>query len=231
MSTEVTQSERVETAKASGADAINHCEAIIRGRILDGHYRAGQRVSDSALSEELGISRTTVRETFQRLVTDGLLTVIPYRGAFVARLSETEVRDLYEVREALETLAVYLATKKASAESLLSLREMLTQTERTMRERGGRYPEEFDFHQSIIELAENAELRSHLASVHGRLKLVRVQSGYQVERAQSAYEEHVAILDAMIRRESGEAQMKMRAHLKHSRVSVVSKSAQQIRST
>lgn len=208
--------------KTSGADAIALCEDALRQRILEGHYLPGQRVSDSALSEELGISRTSVRETFQRLVKEGLLQIIPYRGAFVAELSETEVHELYEVREALECLAVHLATVRSPMERLLDLRELLSQTERSMRDQGGRYPVELDFHKTIIELADNAELSRHLSAVHNRLRIVRGRSGYQTERALSAYFEHVAILDAMIRRDSQDAQARMRAHLVESRVSVSS---------
>lgn len=209
-------------AKISGAEAITLCEESVRRRILEGLYRPGQRVSDSALADELGISRTSVRETFQRLVKEGLLQTIPNRGAFVAELTEGEVHDLYEVREALETLAVHLATVRAPLERLLELREMLSQTERSMRSQGGRYPVELDFHKSIIELADNAELSRHLSAVHNRLRIVRGQSGYQTERALLAYFEHLAILDAMIRRDSEAAQSQMRAHLIESRVSVSS---------
>jgi DNA-binding GntR family transcriptional regulator len=91
-----------------------------------------------------------------------------------------------------------------------------------MREHGGRYPVELDFHKTIIELAANSELSSHISIVHNRLRILRVQSGYQTERALAAYFEHVAILDAMIRRDSEAAQAHMRAHLRESRISVAS---------
>lgn len=204
--------------KVSGAAAITHAENSVRRLILEGFFTPGERVSDTALSDELGVSRTTIREAFQRLVKDGLINVIPNRGAFVIKLSRDEITKLYEVREALEVHAVRLATEKASVERLIALQGMLSVTEISIVEHGGRYPIELDFHEMIFELAGNSLLTEHANQVNAKLRLSRSKSGFMPSRAREAYAEHVAILNAMLRRDVLSAVDAMRIHISNSRL-------------
>jgi len=205
--------------KASGAEAVDYSVRTLRRQIVDGFHHPSERISDFAVSEALTISRTSVRESFQKLVTEGLLFIVPNRGAFVVERSPEEVTELYEVREALEVLAVRLAIEKASNEKLLSLKEMLSVTKTSMIEHGGRYPVEVDFHKSICDLAENKELAQNMELVNCKLKIARRQSGYIPERARAAYGEHGEILEAMIRRDIPTAENLIRKHLLNSRAS------------
>jgi len=205
--------------KASGAEAVDYSVRTLRRQIVDGFHHPSERISDLAVSEALTISRTSVRESFQKLVTEGLLFIVPNRGAFVVERSPEEVTELYEVREALEVLAVRLAIEKASNEKLLSLKEMLSVTKTSMIEHGGRYPVEVDFHKSICDLAENKELAQNMELVNCKLKIARRQSGYIPARARAAYGEHEEILEAMIRRDIPTAENLIRKHLLNSRAS------------
>jgi DNA-binding GntR family transcriptional regulator len=205
--------------KASGALAITHAERTLRRQILEGFYLPGQKISDSAISKDLGVSRTSVRESFQRLVQDGLITIVPNRGAFVTERDKQEVSELYELREALEVFAVSQATLRASTEKLIAIKEMLTITKTSMVEHGGRYPVELDFHATVCELAGNQALLDEIQKVHHKLKLTRIFSGYKPARARDAYWEHLSILEAMIRRDSNAAAEAMRSHLCNSRIS------------
>ena len=206
--------------KASGAEAVDYSVRTLRRQIVDGFHHPSQRISDLAVSEELTVSRTSVRESFQKLVTEGLLFIVPNRGAFVVERSAEEIIELYEVREALEVSAIRLAIEKASNEKLNSLKEMLSVTRTSMIEHGGRYPVEVDFHKSICDLAENKELAQTLELVNCKLKIARRQSGYIPERARAAYEEHKEILEAMIHRDIPTAEGLIRKHLANSRFSV-----------
>jgi DNA-binding GntR family transcriptional regulator len=205
--------------KASGAEAVDYSVRTLRRQIVDGFHNPSERISDLAVSEELTVSRTSVRESFQKLVTEGLLYIVPNRGAFVVEHSAEEIIELYEVREALEAFAIRLAIEKATNEQLLSLKEMLSVTRTSMIEHGGRYPVEVDFHKSICELAENNELSQTMELVNCKLKIARRQSGYIPERARAAYAEHKEILEAMIRRDIPTAERLIRQHLANSRVS------------
>lgn len=206
--------------KASGAEAVDYSVRTLRRQIVDGFHHPSQRISDLAVSEELTVSRTSVRESFQKLVTEGLLFIVPNRGAFVVERSAEEIIELYEVREALEVSAIRLAIEKASNEKLNSLKEMLSVTRTSMIEHGGRYPVEVDFHKSICDLAENKELAQTLEIVNCKLKIARRQSGYIPERARAAYAEHKEILEAMILRDIPTAEALIRQHLANSRFSV-----------
>ena len=206
--------------KASGAEAVDYSVRTLRRQIVDGFHHPSQRISDLAISEELTVSRTSVRESFQKLVTEGLLFIVPNKGAFVVEHSPEEIIELYEVREALEVSAVRLAIEKASNDKLNSLKEMLSVTRTSMIEHGGRYPVEVDFHKSICELAENKELAQTLELVNCKLKIARRQSGYIPERARAAYAEHKEILEAMIGRDIPRAEALIRQHLANSRFSI-----------
>lgn len=206
--------------KTSGAEAVDYSVRTLRRQIVDGFHHPSQRISDLAVSEELTVSRTSVRESFQKLVTEGLLFIVPNRGAFVVERSAEEIIELYEVREALEVSAIRLAIEKASNEKLNSLKEMLSVTRTSMIEHGGRYPVEVDFHKSICDLAENKELAQTLEIVNCKLKIARRQSGYIPERARAAYAEHREILEAMILRDIPTAEALIRQHLANSRFSV-----------
>ena len=206
--------------KASGAEAVDYSVRTLRRQIVDGFHHPSQRISDLAISEELTVSRTSVRESFQKLVTEGLLFIVPNKGAFVVEHSPEEIIELYEVREALEVSAIRLAIEKASNEKLNSLKEMLSVTRTSMIEHGGRYPVEVDFHKSICELAENKELAQTMELVNCKLKIARRQSGYIPERARAAYAEHKEILEAMIGRDIPRAEALIRQHLANSRFSI-----------
>ena len=206
--------------KASGAEAVDYSVRTLRRQIVDGFHHPSQRISDLAISEELTVSRTSVRESFQKLVTEGLLFIVPNKGAFVVEHSPEEIIELYEVREALEVSAVRWAIEKASNDKLNSLKEMLSVTRTSMIEHGGRYPVEVDFHKSICELAENKELAQTMELVNCKLKIARRQSGYIPERARAAYAEHKEILEAMIGRDIPRAEALIRQHLANSRFSI-----------
>tara|TARA_B110000503_G_C7172235_1_gene424911 strand:- start:4409 stop:5125 length:717 start_codon:yes stop_codon:yes gene_type:complete len=205
--------------KASGAIAVSHAERTLRRQILEGFYLPGDKVSDSTISNELGISRTSIRESFQRLAQDGLITIIPNRGAFVTEHSQKEIFELFELRDALEVFAVAQATKRAPQRMTLALKEMLTITKASMVEHGGRYPVELDFHATVCEMAGNETLQREIKKVHQKLKLVRIHSGYNPARAREAYIEHSEILEAMIKRDVKAAENAMRSHLNNSKIS------------
>src|SRR5215218_7099701 len=86
---------------------------LLRRSILNGVYGPGQRLKEMEISRVLGISRSPVREAIQGLANEGLVRIAPQKGAFVANLNATEVAELYEVREALEIMAVRLAAERA----------------------------------------------------------------------------------------------------------------------
>src|ERR671928_1563730 len=97
----------------------------LRAEILDGRLAPGAELAEVALSEQLGVSRGPLREAIGRLAAEGLVTVRPRRGAVVRSLSKDEFLELYQVREALEMLAVRLAVPKLEGGDFAELEQLL----------------------------------------------------------------------------------------------------------
>lgn len=194
-------------------------EDYLRRQIIDGYFEPGSRVSDASLSTVLGVGRTSVREAIQRLSTEGLIEMIPNRGAFVAEVSGREVRDLFELREALESFAAGLAAERASLERLNSLQEMLLASRSSLVKHGGQYPVQLDFHERVVSLSNNDALIESSRQVSNRLRVARVRSGSQPARADEALIEHEAVLNALLERNATKASEAMRNHLRHAQLS------------
>jgi DNA-binding GntR family transcriptional regulator len=101
----------------------------IRERILTGHYPAGARLDQQTLSGDLGVSLIPVRESLRQLVAEGLVQIHPHRGAFVADLSLTEQKEIYQIREVLEETAAVLAAPNLSEEHLAGLAGLIEKME------------------------------------------------------------------------------------------------------
>lgn len=188
--------------------------AIVRAGILGGRYELGQRLNEVELAASLGISRSPVREGLRTLVEEGLVTPVNGRGFFVASFSADEVRELLELRQALDVLAVRLAAARATDEDLDRLGQSLENlTAAHHAQDAGNSPWSSDFHLGIFEAARNRKLREHGWSVHTQLRLARFRSGAAADRVEEAHAEHRALLDAIRAHDADEAERRMRRHL------------------
>ena len=190
---------------------------IVRSRILGGEYAPGQRLSEVELSASLGISRSPLREALRLLANEGLVKLVSGRGVSVADFSETEVRELVEIREALDVLAVRLAAERATTAQIAMLRDNLEDLTNALRTHGTQTPEwPSDFHLCIYEVAGNSRLKEHGFAVHTQLRLVRFRSGAAADRMESAHQEHLALLAAISDHDVEMAERRMREHLSNS---------------
>jgi DNA-binding GntR family transcriptional regulator len=190
---------------------------IVRSRILGGEYAPGQRLSEVELSASLGISRSPLREALRLLANEGLVKVVSGRGVSVADFTETEVRELIEIREALDVLAVRLAAERATTQQIAVLEDNLEGLTNALRTHGTQTPEwPSDFHLCIYEAAGNRRLKEHGFAVHTQLRLVRFRSGAAAERMERAHEEHLALLAAISDHDKDMAERRMREHLSNS---------------
>ena len=193
-------------------------EVVLRNMILDGRIAPGERLNEVALAASLGISRGPLREAVQRLASEGLLTVISHRGAFVRTFDRREIVELYEVRAALELHAVRLVCRCCSDEDLHDLDAMLDETEtRMQRSDGHAYPAELDFHLRLVMHAGNIELLSSAVALHRQLSLARSMSAKRPLRARAAVVEHHSLVEALKRRDVHAATDLMERHIQHSR--------------
>ena len=97
---------------------------VLMNAIMQGQLSPGERLLEVQLADEMGVSRTPVREAIRRLELEGFVVMIPRKGAYVAGLSVDDVESVYEIRTALETLAVRLAAQRMEAEDYRQLDEL-----------------------------------------------------------------------------------------------------------
>jgi DNA-binding GntR family transcriptional regulator len=168
---------------------------FIRANILSQIYLPGFQLREIHLSEELGLTRTPIREAIIKLESEGLVRTYPNRGAFVINLTLAEVEDLFDVREALEIKAAELAIRKANREQLDAIRDALEQHSQLVENSSDsnyRIPV-LDFHEALIKLSHNQTLISIWQTMRSRLQLARVTSAMLAQRYKKAHKEHIQI--------------------------------------
>jgi DNA-binding GntR family transcriptional regulator len=176
----------------------NRGAGALRDMILNGVLGPGERLNEVELSTALGISRAPLREAIRDLASQGLLTIVTHKGAFVPSYTADDLRDIYEVRIAVESHAVRLVALRNSPADIAELITLLDRTEEEVRRSGSRaYPESLDFHGRVLELTGNQHLNEISTSVGQKIQLARMRSGHRPERAQVALDEHREIVDSM----------------------------------
>jgi DNA-binding GntR family transcriptional regulator len=201
----------------------NRGAGALREMILSGILGPGERLNEVELSTALGISRAPLREAIRDLASQGLLTIVTHKGAFVPSYTADDLRDIYEVRIAVETHAVRLVALRRSPADIADLNTLLDRTEEEVRRSGSlAYPSstELDFHGRVMELTGNQHLNEIGTSVGQKIQLARIRSGLRPERAQVALREHREIVDRMDSDPEAAAMLMMR-HLQLSLESVL----------
>ena len=191
--------------------------AVLRQAILNFDIRPGQRLIERKLVEDLDVSRATVREVLTKLAAEGLVTVIPQRGAIVSVLTPSEAADIYEMRVALEVLAVQRFVERASPAQLRDLRRALSGYERAVRTKNDTTKElraKDAFYEALLAGASSGPLAEMLTILQGRVQLLRATSLSVPGRALESVQELTAIVDAI---EAGDAKRAAAACTTHVR--------------
>ncbi len=189
--------------------------ALLRAAIVEQRLEPGHRLIERELVEQIGVSRTTIREVLRELAAEGLVTTIPQKGAIVAVPSADEASELYEVRAALEALAARRFVDHATPEQVAALRQAFTELERVV-EAGGDIRALLEakdrFYDVLLAGAGNRSIRSILGGLQARVSLLRRTSLSQPGRARAALEEVRAIVEAI---EAGDGEAAARACAHH----------------
>jgi DNA-binding GntR family transcriptional regulator len=188
----------------------------LRAAILSGRLEPGAELAEVPLSEELGVSRGPIREAIGRLASEGLVTVRPRRGAVVSPLSKEEFLELYQVREALERMAVKLAVRRLQPEDFAALQgligDMATHAER------GQVDEFFEanaaFHAQLVDASGNAKLGELYRQLLDQIGRYRTRSLRLRGNLQRSIAEHAAILRAAKRGDAERAAHLMAEHIR-----------------
>lgn len=187
----------------------------IERRILSGEYRAGERINENALAQELGISRGPIREACRGLVESRLLAVVVNRGFFVREITAKEAADVYDVRASLMRLAgETLAGRVTDAQiaTLSRLVERMDAAERTG-DHGAYYALNVEFHDRIVDYTENDRLRAMCEGLAKELSLYRHRSLIEGGGVHVSNREHRRILAALAASDRQRAGAEMERHM------------------
>jgi DNA-binding GntR family transcriptional regulator len=191
----------------------------ILARIRDGRLEMNAIINEVELAEEFGVSRGPVREAVRRLHGFGLITQEAHKRSRVISLTDEDVRDAVQLREALECLAVRLAIERISDDELealtLKLEDHHERTSGQVKARKDGQPESYDFHDSIITRSGNRQIMRVLQhDLFYILQIYRRRSAVIPGRRERAYQQHWQILRAMQNRDAMLAESLMREHIR-----------------
>jgi DNA-binding GntR family transcriptional regulator len=211
----------LEHESASAIEPLNrrtlHDEVVdrVRNLVIEGQLAPGARIHESQLGNALGVSRTPLREALKVLASEGLIELVPGRGAVVKRLTQEDVRDMLDVLDALETLAGRLACRNASDEDIASLRAVHDDM-MALYATGNRleyYWRNQAIHAGLAALSGNALLASLHQTIAARLKRIRFIGNEEPDKWAEAVAEHEAMIAALEARDGARLAEVIHRHL------------------
>ena len=189
----------------------------IRKDIISNQLTAGQSLNERDLAAKLKISTTPIREAIQLLHKEGFVQIITYKGAIVAPVTFSDLREIMQIREALESYAAGLAAMNHDAEKLFEF-------ERHFIEHAHRNPSDYEgmrdcgsrFHQFIAESGRNQRLQEYIHNLKGQMDRIRIIFSPLLPHTylKNALDEHIAIIEAIKKGDSANAEKIMREHIR-----------------
>jgi len=177
--------------------------------------RPGSSLGEAEVARQLGVSTTPVREALQRLRQDGLVVLSRYRGATVAEITETDVREIYELREAFEPMAATLAVPVLTEEDIAEMRSAIAHASSAITRGEWRELSHWNrtFHGTLIHRCQNRRLRRVLETLQDQNRIIALLTWEGRGYDEQEHDEHTMILEAASRREPDLAAEHLRHHI------------------
>ncbi len=195
----------------------------LRQMLVENRIAPGAKLNERELCGVLNVSRTPLREAIKMLAAEGLVDLLPNRGAIAVSLSEADVFHTFEVMAGLEAMSGALAAERISDAELSEIKakhfEMLAAY--TRRDLPAYYRLNAQIHLAINVAANNPVLATTYAQLNARLQALRFRSNQDEDKWQAAVQEHGQMLDALSQRDGGALAAIMQAHLVHKRDAVL----------
>lgn len=195
----------------------------LREAILNGEYPEGMLLQEIKISEEFGVSRTPVREAIKQLELEGLVSIMPNKGAKVQSISAEDIKDIYDIRCLIEGLAARWAAEKITDEQLDKMQESidleefyLTKDNMTATANG-----DSNFHKILYDACDSKYLQHILTDFHRYAQMERIKSLSTKGRAPKSIEEHKAILEALKAHNAEKAEKAATQHVKNAKESLL----------
>lgn len=201
----------------------------LRRAILKGELEPGERLMEIALANKLGVSRTPIREAIRKLELEGLVVMIPRKGAEVARITEKDLRDVLEVRTSLEKLAIELACDRITEDDIYDLKLACKNLEESFGKDDLTAIAEKDvaFHDIIFRSTKNARLIQILNNLREQMYRYRLEYLKDTQSHDRLVEEHQRIVDAIIDKNKEEAVRLIQEHIYIQELTVIKKLQEQ----
>ena len=187
----------------------------LREDILSGKYQDHEELKEVAIGEELGVSRTPVREAFRQLELEGLIQIVPNKGAYVTGITAKDVKDIYMIRSSLEGMCARLATENITEEQLEELEENVYLASFHASKGHMEQMTELDnrFHHILYEAWDSKMLEKLLQDFHQYVMRIRKKTLSTKERGIASNEEHRQIMEAIKAKNPDEAQRLANMHM------------------
>jgi DNA-binding GntR family transcriptional regulator len=196
--------------------ALNDVCETIKEFILNGKYKPGEKLIEGELARQLGISRTPIREAIRRLESEGLIKTERLKGAYVAKLSIDEVKEIYYVRGILESHAAELAViniGQMEIRSLIHYKEMFN-IYKKRKEYDTWLSTNIEFHQFLAKHSRNSTMLRLLTDLGGRVHRYQFIATTNDKNIELYSEEHEKIIESVLKKDAKMARFHMEKHLK-----------------
>ncbi len=210
------------TKPKRAADTVERLYEAVHQMAISFEILPGARLNEVELAKRFSVSRTPLRETLNRLATEGLLDFEPNRGFTRRPLTTDEVVDLYEARSIIEVSAIRLACGRASDDSIHELRGYWDEVRKSEDQSSSTLLTlDEQFHERLAGLSDNQELVQILKSINARIHFVRWMDLENAERRSATYHEHQVVLDKLLARDEEDCAMHLRNHIVRRRDQIV----------
>jgi DNA-binding GntR family transcriptional regulator len=213
--------EAIERGRSAGASLSDQVYEAIKQMIFDFELMPGVRFSEAELTDRLNVSRTPLRQALQRLENQGFVHVLPKMGWYVAPIDFDVMDELYDLRVLIECHAVEHLVQDPATPSLQAL-EQIWRVPIGQRLTDGKRVGLLDesFHSTLVIAAGNREMMRVHQDVTDRIRLIRRLDFTKEDRISATYDEHAAILKAVMSRRQSEAVRLLKAHIEQSKLAV-----------
>lgn len=191
----------------------------LRTAIVSGKLKPGERIVEDRICTELGVSRSPLREALRKLEGEGLISILPRRGAVVTELTPRDQLDLFAVREALEGLASNLAAAHITADELAELEDVCQAMEKCIgaRDMAVVVALNTQFHELVAKASRNRWIREFLLSIRAQTRRLYRSSIEKPDRAVDSVSEHRLVIEALRQGDGERAEALARQHVQRAR--------------
>ena len=187
----------------------------LRQRIFQRELEPGSWIDELKIAEQMGISRTPLREAIKVLAAEGLVTMKVRRGAYVTEMSDKDLRDVYHLLALLESDAAAVVAERATVQQLQPLQTLHEELERSVHDRDQFFAVNERFHMQLLALADNRWRDQLVADLRKVMKLNRHNSLLKQGRIAESLQEHRTIMQALHARQPETARQALQAHFAH----------------